>query len=100
VTHLLLRRHRRRRHCKTNIHITGISREKIDKRKNATYREEKAESNKQISILTRSIIERKPDMQDQAKRKDYPTQDPQDRLMIFQHQMFLNERVIQAGCEE
>jgi hypothetical protein len=54
---------------------------------------------KQISILARSITKRKPDIRGSGEKKCPATQDPQNRLRIFQHQIMLNKRTIQAGCE-
>jgi hypothetical protein len=72
----------------------------MDKRKKAPHREEKRKLTKtNIHISSDYHQEKAGYPRIRRKRKCPATQDPQDRPRIFQHQITLNERVIQGRCE-
>jgi hypothetical protein len=72
----------------------------MDKRKKAPQREEKAKSTKtNIHVSCEYHHEKTGYARIRHERKCPTTQDPQDSLRIFQHQIMLNERAIQARRE-
>jgi hypothetical protein len=82
-------------------HVADISREEIDKRKNAPHNESKPQSSKtNIHINSEYHQEEAGYPRIRRKRTRPATQNTQDRLRILQDQMILNERAIQARCTE
>jgi hypothetical protein len=72
----------------------------MDERKKAPDREEKPKSTKtNIHISSEYHQEKARYPRIRRKRKCPATQDPPDRLGIFQHQIMLNKRVIQMRSE-
>jgi hypothetical protein len=72
----------------------------MDKRKKAPHKEEKPKSTRTNIHISAAYHQEKPGYRRiRRKRKCPATQDPQDRLRIFQRQIMLNERAIQAGRE-
>jgi hypothetical protein len=81
-------------------HVAGISGEKIDKMKKSSHKEGKLKSMKtNIYISFEYHQEKARCPRITRKRKCHSTQDSQDRLTVFQHQIMLNERAIRARNE-
>jgi hypothetical protein len=73
----------------------------MDKRKKGPHKEKKPKSLKtNIHIISEYHREKAGYPPIRRKRKCHATQDLQDRLRIFQHQLILNEMAILAECEE
>jgi hypothetical protein len=72
----------------------------MDKRKMAPHMDQKHKSTKtNIHISSEYHQEKAGYRRIRRKRKSPATQDPQDRPRIFQHQIMLNERMIQVRRE-
>jgi hypothetical protein len=81
--------------------VAGISRGKMDEKRNTPHREAKPKYSKtEIHITSEHHREKARYPRIRPTRKCHATQDPQNRLRIFQHQIMLNERTIQASREE
>jgi hypothetical protein len=80
--------------------MSRVYSKKMDNRKKRPHRKEKPKLTKtNIHISSEYHQEKAGYPRIRRKRKCTSTQDPQDRLSIFQHQIMLNERAIQARCE-
>jgi hypothetical protein len=81
--------------------VAGISREKMDERKNTTHREAKSKSNKtDIHIRSECHQEKAGNQQIWRESEGPTTQDPQHGPGIFEPKKTSNERMPQTTCEE